>query len=149
MEQKNQLLEPRCISSTLSLLHISSKKIDHLIDYQHEPSILPTHLPLLNLYLYFQKKSFSFKSILTLMKFNPLSIKEYVQSFKMDSYLILASPEKQYVGLIIPTSLILDWLQERYTHIHFGAIKIIDSLWKNMSTSYCKISFSKQCFYTV
>lgn len=47
-------LEPHRISYSLSLPRIKSEKIDHLVQYQHDPGSLPTHLPLLDPYQVFQ-----------------------------------------------------------------------------------------------
>lgn len=62
------------------------------------------------------------------MKSSSPVVKEYVQSCKIESCLIPVTSQEQHIDLTISSSLINNWLSVKYTHIHFGAIRIFLSL---------------------
>ncbi|KAK8981742.1 hypothetical protein V6N11_049237 [Hibiscus sabdariffa] len=104
-----------------------SKKVASLyeIDYYEEGKIQPTELPLVNPYLAYQKSSFSpLRSIKSLIHTPSKTAKEYVQSSRFDSYPITGSAQEQWVTLEIPSEFPRRWIETRYSHIHFGAIRL-------------------------
>ncbi|WVY95395.1 hypothetical protein V8G54_034483, partial [Vigna mungo] len=54
--------------------------------------------------------------------------KEFVQSSRMEQCSLVATLEEQYVTIEIPKKLIRHWQHEGYTHLHYGAIRLILSL---------------------
>ena len=55
-------------------------------------------------------------------------MKEYVQSSRMDQCSLTATSEEQYVNIEIPEQLIRGWQHQGYTHLHYGAIRLLLSL---------------------
>jgi len=46
----------------------------------------------------------------------------------MDQCSLAATTEEQYVNIEIPKDLIRHWINEGYTHLHYGAIRLVLSL---------------------
>ena len=112
--------------SGLSLNKVNSSKLDYLYEVSVEPEVVnPTSLPLINPYTVFTKKSFSPSRVIkSLIQYHPKGIKEYIQASKIDQHPIPATKKEQFITLHIPDDFSLQWRQQGYTHIHFGAIRI-------------------------
>ena len=112
--------------SGLSLNKINSSKLDYLYEVSIEPEVVnPTSLPLINPYTVFTKKSFSPSRVIkSLIQYHPKGVKEYIQASKIDQHPIPATKKEQFITLHIPDDFPLQWRQQGYTHIHFGAIRI-------------------------
>ena len=132
----NNNTTPR-LSSSLSItpspsIHRTlSNKIENLVEYTHIPQnaqITETSVPLLNPYNIFKRKK-SMSTIMTrLVSHRSLPVKEYIQSTGLDNCLIPATTAEQYVDLEIGQSMIDQWINEGYSHLHIGAIRLILTL---------------------
>ncbi|CDP21822.1 unnamed protein product [Coffea canephora] len=113
-------------SSGLVLNKINSSKLDYFYEVFVEPEVVnPASLPLINPYTTFGKKSFSpTRVIKSLIQYHPKGIKEYIQASKIDQHPIPATKKEQFITLHIPNDFPLQWRQQGYTHVHFGAIRI-------------------------
>ena len=111
--------------SDLSLRKSVSNKLDYLYEVSIEPEVVnPTSLPLINPYSAFGKQQLStLRTIKSLITKKPKGVKEYIQASKVDQHLIKANCKEQFMTLCIPQEFPLQWKQEGYTHIHFGAIR--------------------------
>ncbi|KAK9029792.1 hypothetical protein V6N11_026894 [Hibiscus sabdariffa] len=112
---------------TQSFKSHASKKILSLyeVEYSEDNKIQPTQPPVVNPYLAYQKSSTSFlRSIKSLIYSPPKSVKEYVQSSRFDKHYITGSATEQFVTLEIPSEFPKGWIEARYSHIHFGAIRL-------------------------
>ncbi|RDX69502.1 hypothetical protein CR513_51373, partial [Mucuna pruriens] len=116
---------PKNISKTLS------PKIENLVEYSYVPEdaqISKTSTPLLSPYNIFRRQRSTLRSITQLISTRRPHVKEYVQSSKMECCSLAATSEEQYVTIEIPQELIRHWQLEGYTHLHYGAIRLILSL---------------------
>ncbi|KAK3211488.1 hypothetical protein Dsin_016194 [Dipteronia sinensis] len=116
------------VSLPLSIRRTQSNKIQNLVEYTHIPDsaqISETDLPLLNPYNIFKRNKSIARRITHLVQQRRPPIKEYVQSTALDNCLILATSAEQYVDLEIGQPLIDQWIQEGYSHLHIGAVRII------------------------
>ncbi|RDY09254.1 hypothetical protein CR513_06401, partial [Mucuna pruriens] len=68
------------------------------------------------------------RSITRLISTRRPYVKEYVRSSKMECCSLAATSEEQYVTIEISRELIRHWQLEGYTHLHYGAIRLILSL---------------------
>ena len=128
------------LSSTMSLPRLSTSSpssscspssTSQLIDYTHVPDsarIPATQLPVVNPYKVFHKPSFSpTRSIKKILRSTPApaTSQDVIQSSSMDQCLIPASTQEHYLDLHISPELIKEWLKEGFTHLHFGAVRIV------------------------
>lgn len=92
-------------NSELSLRKTNSSRLDYLYEISVEPkTVNPTSLPLVDPYSAFDKQSFSpFRTIKSLIKFQPKGVREYIQSSRVDQYPILANKKEQFITLYIPS----------------------------------------------
>ncbi|WVY98415.1 hypothetical protein V8G54_030566 [Vigna mungo] len=127
--------QPILLNSSLSLPdNISrtlSSKIENLIKYSHVPEdaqISESSTPLLSPYNIFRRRRSSIRSIARLITSRRPPKKEFVQSSQIEQCSLVATPEEQYVTIEIPKELIRHWQHEGYTHLHYGAIRLILSL---------------------
>ncbi|KAK9032333.1 hypothetical protein V6N11_056604 [Hibiscus sabdariffa] len=105
----------------------SSKKISSLyeIEYSEDKKVQPTHLPVINPYLAYQKPSTSWiRNIRSLIHSPPKTVKEYVQSSSFDKHYITGLAAEQFVTLEIPSEFPKGWIDAGYSHIHFGAVRL-------------------------
>ncbi|KAK9010362.1 hypothetical protein V6N11_036873 [Hibiscus sabdariffa] len=105
----------------------SSKKISSLyeVEYSEDKKIQPTHLPVINPYLAYQKPSTSWiHNIRSLIHSPPKTVKEYVQSSSFDKHYITGLAAEQFVTLEIPSEFPKGWIDAGYSHIHFGAVRL-------------------------
>ncbi|KAL4273873.1 hypothetical protein GQ457_13G012330 [Hibiscus cannabinus] len=105
----------------------SSKKISSLyeVEYSEDKKIQPTHLPVVNPYLAYQKPSTSWiRNIRSFIHSPPKSVKEYVQSSSFDKHYIIGLAAEQFVTLEIPSEFPKGWIDAGYSHIHFGAVRL-------------------------
>ncbi|KAG7543374.1 Zinc finger CCHC-type superfamily [Arabidopsis thaliana x Arabidopsis arenosa] len=107
----------------------SLSRLNSLYEIEYVPGdqLPETTLPLVNPYEYFAKKpsAFTLKGVRELIK--PSSsrrVLEYVQSNKFSSCQVPATEEEQFISLNIPEHLPRLWLQQGYTHLHFGVVRI-------------------------
>ncbi|RDX66832.1 hypothetical protein CR513_54357, partial [Mucuna pruriens] len=113
---------PKNISRTLS------PKIENLVEYSYVPEgaqISETSTPLLSPYNIFRRQRSTLRSITSLISTRRPHVKEYVQSSKMECCSLAATSKEQYVTIEIPQELIRHWQHEGYTHLHYGAIRLI------------------------
>ncbi|RDX80469.1 hypothetical protein CR513_38976, partial [Mucuna pruriens] len=106
-------------------------KIENLVEYSYVPEdaqISETSTPLLSPYNIFRRQRSTLRSITRLISTRRPHIKEYVQSSKMECCSLAATSEEQYVTIEIPWELIRHWQLEGYTHLYYGAIRLILSL---------------------
>jgi len=127
--------QPILLNFTLSLPPSVSKtlssKIENLIEYSYVPEdaqISETQSPLLSPYNIFRRQRSALRSITRLISSKRPHVKEYVQSSRMDQCSLAATTEEQYVNIEIPKDLIRHWQTEGYTHLHYGAIRLVLSL---------------------
>jgi len=127
--------DPILLNSSISLPSNVSKtlssKIENLVEYSYIPEdaqISETSTPLLSPYNIFRKRRTTIQSITRLISTRRPTEKEYVQSSRMEQCALTASSQEQYVTLEIPQELITHWRHEGYTHLHYGAIRLILSL---------------------
>ncbi|KAK8515574.1 hypothetical protein V6N12_075610 [Hibiscus sabdariffa] len=105
----------------------SSKKISSLyeVEYSEDKKVQPTHLPVINPYLAYQKPSTSWiRNIRSLIHSPPKTVKEYVQSSSFDKHYITGLAAEQFVTLEIPSEFPKGWIEAGYSHIHFGAVRL-------------------------
>ncbi|CDP19458.1 unnamed protein product [Coffea canephora] len=114
------------IASGLKIETIHSNKLDYLYEVSIEPEVVnPTSIPVINPYSASEKQSFSpTRLIKSLIRAHPKGVKEYIQALKVDQHPILATRKEQFITLHIPNDFPIQWKQQGYTHIHFGAIRI-------------------------
>ena len=74
----------------------------------------------------FDKPQVSFKkSIKKLLGPSQSStVKEYVQASKFDQYNIPTSETENFITLALPREFVIPWQKQRYTHLHFGAVRL-------------------------
>ena len=82
---------------------------------------------MLSPYNIFRRQRYVLRSITRLISSKRPHVKEYVQSSRMDQCSLAATTE-QYVNIEIPKDLIRHWQTEGYTHLHYGAIRLVLSL---------------------
>ena len=81
----------------------------------------------MNPYSTFVKPTSSFspiRSIRHLIRYTPKEVKEYVQSSKFDQHPILATEKEYFVTFPIPHEFPKQWIQQGYSHIHYGAVRL-------------------------
>lgn len=127
--------QPILLNSSLSLpnniTRTLSSKIENLIEYSQVPEdaqISESSTPLLSPYNIFRRRRSSIRSIARLITSRRPPEKEFVQSSRMEQCSLVATSEEQYVTIEIPRELIRHWQHEGYTHLHYGAIRLILSL---------------------
>ncbi|KAI9111961.1 hypothetical protein K1719_017651 [Acacia pycnantha] len=116
---------PRTLSP--SMKRTLSNKIENLIEITHHPDG-NTELPLLSPYSYYYRtKTFS-SSIRSLIRTRRPDVKEVVQSTKLEQCTLPATSQEQYSTIEIGQDLIDKWRSEGYTHLRFGAIRLVLTL---------------------
>ncbi|KAI9121239.1 hypothetical protein K1719_008272 [Acacia pycnantha] len=107
-----------------------ASKVENLIEVTHHPDspIGDTELPFLSPYSFYHRTNTFTSSIRTLMRTRRPHAKEVVQSSKLEQYALPAIPQEQYSTIEISLDLIDLWKSQGYTHIHFGAIRLVLSL---------------------
>ncbi|WVY95146.1 hypothetical protein V8G54_034234 [Vigna mungo] len=93
-----------------------------------DAQISESSIPLLSPYNIFRRRRSSIRSIARLITSRRPPEKEFVQSSRMKQCSLVATPEEQYATIEIPKELIRHWQHEGYTHLHYGAIRLILSL---------------------
>ncbi|PON71893.1 Viral movement protein [Parasponia andersonii] len=124
----NHLISQLSLSPSPSLRKSSASKLEYLYELNYvseESKITSENLPLINPYHAFTKPSSSFtQSIKSLIKPTPRSTKEYVQSTKFDQCEFPVTNKELYVTLQIPPEFPPQWIDQGFSHIHFGAIRL-------------------------
>ncbi|CDP21259.1 unnamed protein product [Coffea canephora] len=111
--------------SGLEIKTVHSNKLDYLYEVSIEPEVVnPTSIPTINPYSAYGKQSFSPTRVIKLIRAHPKGVKEYIQASKVDQHPIPATRKEQFITLHIPNDFPMQWKQQGYTHIHFGAIRI-------------------------
>ncbi|KAI9127507.1 hypothetical protein K1719_000500 [Acacia pycnantha] len=121
-------LVPRTLSP--SMKRTLSNKIENLIEITHNPDPPNgnTELPLLSPYSYYHRNNTFTSSIRSLIRTRRPDVKEVVQSTRLEQCALPATPREQYSTIEIGTDLIDKWRSEGYTHLHFGAIRLVLTL---------------------
>ena len=123
-------LTPSSSSSSLTEFRTShASKIDYLyeVSLSDKTKISETHLSIMNPYSAFAKPATSFspiKSIRHLIHHTSKEVKEYVQSSKFDQHPISTIEKKYFITLQIPPEFSKQWIQQGYSHIHYGAVRL-------------------------
>lgn len=115
------------VSSSLSLPRHVTSRIENLVEYSTVPDsavVQNTVPPVISPYNVYRKIG-SLQTLKYLISSRRPPVKEYVQSSKLDKCDLPASSQEQYVTLTIPPEFIASWKQEGYTHLHFGAIRLV------------------------
>ena len=55
---------------------------------------------------------------------HPSIVKEYVQASKFDHFNIPACEDENFITLALPKEFVIPWQKQRYTHLHFGAVRL-------------------------
>ncbi|KAI9109987.1 hypothetical protein K1719_019028 [Acacia pycnantha] len=107
-----------------------SNKIENLIEITHhpDPPIGDTELPLLSPYSYYHRTNTFTNSIISLIRTRRHDVKEVVQSTRLEQCTLPATPQEQYSTIEISSDLIDRWKSQGYTHLHFGAIRLVLTL---------------------
>jgi len=116
---------PKDVTRTLS------SKIENLVEYSYVPEdaqISETSTPLISPYNIFRRRRHSLRSITQLITSRRPPEKEYVQSSRLEQCTLVSTQQEQYVNLEIPPPLITHWQQSGYTHLHYGAVRLILTL---------------------
>ncbi|XLU77158.1 hypothetical protein S245_000579, partial [Arachis hypogaea] len=116
-----------------SLKKTLGNKIDQLVEFTHVPedSRTPaTEYPLISPYSFYQRQK---KSTLTSIRHLIHRIpspppKEVIQSSHLQQCGLKATTAEQYITLEIPPELIQSYLNQGYTHLHLGAVRLILTL---------------------
>ena len=83
-----------------------------------------SHLPLLNPYKAF-RRSYSFSSSVKKLVSPKFQVpKEYILSTRFDQCILPSGPQEHFVIIEIPPEFPTQWIQQGYTHIHFGAVRL-------------------------
>ncbi|KAF4369790.1 hypothetical protein G4B88_022175 [Cannabis sativa] len=116
------------LTASPSLRRSSASKLDALYKVSYlsdDGKVIISDLPLINPYQAFSKPQSLFtRSIKTLIKQNPKTVKEYVQSTKFDQCNLPATEQEQLVTLQIPLEFPQQWIDQGLTHIHFGEVRL-------------------------
>ena len=84
-----------------------------------------TDLPILNpYYSYIKPKNRLSTTIKSLIPSKQPQVKEYVQASSFDQHPLFATQKEQLVPISIPDHLPPLWLKEKFTHIHFGYVRL-------------------------
>ncbi len=119
------------LSLSSSCKRTLASKIKNLIEISHIPDralVEESLLPLLNPYNIYRRFGSFTRSISSINSSRRSLPKEYVQTSRMDQYSLKSTTAKQHVTLEFPPTLILIWRRQGYSHLHFGAIRIILTL---------------------
>ncbi|KAI9128681.1 hypothetical protein K1719_000164 [Acacia pycnantha] len=104
-----------------------SNKIENLIEITHHPDG-NTELPLMSPYSYYHRTNTFSSSIRSLIRTRRPDVKEVVQSTRLEQCTLPATAQEQYSTIKIGQDLIDKWKSEGYTHLHFGAIRLVLTL---------------------
>ncbi|KAI9127922.1 hypothetical protein K1719_000915 [Acacia pycnantha] len=104
-----------------------SNKIENLIEVTHHPDG-NTELPLMSPYSYYHRTNTFSSSIRSLIRTRRPDVKEVVQSTRLEQCTLPATAQEQYSTIEIGEDLIDKWKSEGYTHLHFGAIRLVLTL---------------------
>ncbi len=125
------------VNLTFSLLFFTplhrtfSSRIDNLVEIStlpKESQIGKSLLPLLSPYNIYRRSGSLTRRIRSLISSRISLPKEYVQASKMDQCSLQATSSEQYVTLEIPPTLFPRWKNEGYSHLYFGAVRLILTL---------------------
>ncbi|KAI9124125.1 hypothetical protein K1719_005425 [Acacia pycnantha] len=116
---------PRTLSP--SMKRTLSNKIENLIEITHHLDG-NTELPLLCPYSYYHRTNTFSSSIRSLIRTRRPDVKEVVQSTRLEQCTLPATAQEQYSTIEIGQYLIDKWKSEGYTHLHFGAIRLVLTL---------------------
>ncbi|KAI9102936.1 hypothetical protein K1719_023375 [Acacia pycnantha] len=107
-----------------------ASKIENLIEVTHQPDppIRNTDLPLLSPYSVYHRNNTFTSSIRSLIRTRRPDVKEVVQSTRLEQCTLPATPQEQYYTIEISPDLIDQWKSQGYTHLHFGAIRLVLTL---------------------
>ncbi|KAI9071663.1 hypothetical protein K1719_046371 [Acacia pycnantha] len=107
-----------------------ASKVENLIEVTHHPDhpIRNTELPLLSPYSVYHRNNTFTSSIRTLTRTRRPHTKEVVQSTKLEQCTLPATPQEQYSTIEISLDLVDLWKYQCYTHIQFGAIRLVLTL---------------------
>ncbi|KAI9087328.1 hypothetical protein K1719_030648 [Acacia pycnantha] len=119
---------PRTLSP--SMKRTLSNRIENLIEITHHPDPPNgnTELPLLSPYRYYHRINTFSSSIRSLIRIRRSDVKQVVQSTRLEQCTLPATPQEQYSTIEISPDLIDKWKSEGYTHLHFGAIRLVLTL---------------------
>ncbi|KAI9075465.1 hypothetical protein K1719_042590 [Acacia pycnantha] len=118
------------ITLSPSMKRTLSNRIENLIEIAHHPDPPNgnTELPLLSPYSYYHCNNTFTSSIRSLIRTRQPDIKEVVRSTRLEQCTLPATPREQYSTIEIGLDLIDKWRSEGYTHLHFGAIRLVLTL---------------------
>ena len=85
-------------------------------------------MPLISPYKLYQRSNSFTRSIRTRISTKRPTLKEYIQSSRLDQCALQASQVEQYVTLEIPHELVAQWKREGYTHLHLRGVRLILTL---------------------
>ncbi|KDP35796.1 hypothetical protein JCGZ_10432 [Jatropha curcas] len=103
-------------------------KIDNLVEIYHIPEstqIQNSFVPILNHYAVFKRSPSLSRQLRQIISRPSINIKEYVQSSSLYQCVLSSTPAEQYVTLETPEQFITQWKGQKYTHLHFGAIRLV------------------------
>ena len=104
----------------------TSSKYDYFYEITHVKAnqVEDSYLPLLNPYKAFRRSS-SFTSTVKKIVSPKFQVpKEYILSTKFDQCILPSGPQEHFVTIEIPLEFSSQWIQQGYTHIHFGAVRL-------------------------
>ncbi|XP_048230557.1 uncharacterized protein LOC125370129 [Ricinus communis] len=107
-----------------------TEKIDNLVEISHIPEtaqIQNSLVPILNPYSVFRRNQSFSRQLRHIISRPSIAVKEYVQSSALSQCILSSVTTEQYVTLEIPPHFIQQWRQQKYTHLHFGAIRLVFS----------------------
>ena len=112
---------------TLKRKKSTFSKYDYFYEITHIPEsnqVEDSHLPFLNPYKAFRRSS-SFSSFVKKLVSPKFQVpKEYILSTKFDQCILPSGPQEHFVTIEIPPEFPSQWIQQGYTHIHFGAVRL-------------------------
>ncbi|KDP20659.1 hypothetical protein JCGZ_03822 [Jatropha curcas] len=103
-------------------------KIDNLVEIYHIPEstqIQNSLVPILNPYAVFKRSPSLSRHLRQIISRPSVNIKEYVQSSSLSQCVLSSTPAEQNVTLEIPEQFISQWKKQKYTHLHFGTIRLV------------------------
>lgn len=117
------------LARPLSFKTTAASKLDYLYEIEYLPEdskVPPSQFPVINPYTIYCKPQSSFKKkVKKLLGADHSSpVKEYVQASNFSAHPIFADEKEQFLPIDLPTNLLPHWIQDGYTHIHIGAIKL-------------------------
>ncbi|KDP28998.1 hypothetical protein JCGZ_19551 [Jatropha curcas] len=116
--------KPLCYSNywKKEIYRTHGNKISHIPE---SAQIQNSLVPILNPYAVFKRSPSLSRHLRQIISRPSVNIKEYVQSSSLSQCVLSSTPAEQYVTLEIPEQFISQWKRQKYTHLHFGAIRLV------------------------